>query len=209
MTAESPDDRPAPPTTFSAKPVLTGEKVVLRPFTAADAPRMLAIIRDPEVAHHTGNPRTALTEERVRAWYASRGGQDDRLDLAVTDRRTGELVGESVLFDWRPADRSCVFRILLGPGGRDRGLGTETVRLTVGHGFERLGLNRIELGVLAHNRRARRVYERVGFVAEGVRREATLRDGRAFDEVTMALLAREWAAHRGHPQPAPPHPPTP
>lgn len=196
-----------PPDDFSVKPVLTGDKVILRPFTAADATEMIAMIDDPEAAHFMGNPRSALTEERLRAWYGSRDTPDDRLDLAVVDRHSGTLVGESVLFDWYAPNRSCTFRIMLGPAGRNRGLGTETVRLTLAHGFERLGLHRIELGVYTHNPRARHVYERVGFVAEGVRREAMLRDGETFDEVIMSVLAREWAVHRGHPQAS--HSPTP
>lgn len=189
-----------PPTTdFATKPTLTGEKVVLRPFHEADHTTMARIIEDPEVDRFTGPPRTPLTAERLRAWYASRNEQTDRLDLAVTDRATGQLVGESVLFDWSEADRSCVFRILLGPTGRDRGLGTETIRLTLAHGFERLALNRVSLGVLAFNHRARRVYEKVGFVPEGTAREAMLRDGEAYDEIMMSVLAGEWAVHRGRP----------
>ncbi|GGL70431.1 acetyltransferase [Streptomyces fumigatiscleroticus] len=184
---------------FSVKPVLTGEKTVLRPFTEADAEVIGEILRDPEVIRCTFEPGTELTPERLRSWYGSRADQPDRLDLAVTDRATGELVGEVVLYEWNPRARSCTFRTLLGPRGRGRGLGTEATRLIVGHGFERLGLHRIALELYGHNHRARRVYEKVGFVVEGVRREAALRDGRWVDEVLMAVLDREWAVHRGHP----------
>jgi RimJ/RimL family protein N-acetyltransferase len=43
------------------------------------------------------------------------------------------------------------------------------------------------------------VYEKEGFVVEGVRREAARRDGVWVDEVLMAVLDHEWAAHRGRP----------
>ncbi|MFJ4617995.1 GNAT family N-acetyltransferase [Streptomyces sp. NPDC088812] len=178
---------------FSVKPVLTGEKTVLRPFTEADAEGMWEIIGDPEVVRFTFPANGELTLERLRAWYATRSDRPDRLDLAVTDRATGELVGEVVLYDWDPGARSCTFRTLIGPRGRGRGIGTEATRLVVGHGFERLGLHRIQLEVYGDNARARRVYEKAGFVVEGVRREAALRDGVWVDEVLMALLDREWA----------------
>ena len=55
------------------------------------------------------------------------------------------------------------------------------------------GLHRIELAAYGHNHRALRVYEKVGFVVEGVRREAALRDGEWADEVLMAILDHEWA----------------
>ncbi|TQJ53214.1 RimJ/RimL family protein N-acetyltransferase [Streptomyces sp. SLBN-115] len=179
---------------FSVKPLLSGPKTVLRPFTEADADTMWEIIGDPEVVRFTFPPNSDLTRERVRSWYGSRTEQPDRLDLAVTVRDTGELVGEVVLHEWDPDARSCTFRTLLGARGRDRGLGTEATRLIVGHGFEQLGLHRVQLELYGDNERARRVYEKVGFVVEGVRREAALRDGVWVDEVLMAILDREWAA---------------
>ncbi|MGW2567069.1 GNAT family N-acetyltransferase [Streptomyces sp. NPDC001537] len=179
---------------FSVKPVLTGEKTVLRPFTAADAEVMGEIIEDPEVIRFTFEPSTELTPERLRSWYGSRATAPDRLDLAVTDPDSGELLGEVVLYDWDPAARACTFRTLIGPRGRGRGIGTEATRLVVAYGFEQLRLHRIQLEAYAHNRRALRVYEKVGFVVEGVRREVQLRHGEWADEVIMSILDREWAA---------------
>ncbi|MBO1333173.1 GNAT family N-acetyltransferase [Streptomyces sp. VRA16 Mangrove soil] len=182
---------------FAHKPVLTGERTVLRPFTEADAATMAEIVADPEVLHGTGGGcADAFPPERLRAWYGSRGAQPDRLDLAVTDRATGELVGEVVgevvLNEWDPANRSCTFRTLMGPRGRGRGLGTEAARMIVGYGFGALGLHRIQLMAFADNHRARHVYEKVGFVLEGVHRKSRLRDGVREDEVTMAVLAEDW-----------------
>ncbi|GEK04406.1 GNAT family N-acetyltransferase [Streptomyces sp. 1-11] len=179
---------------FSVKPVLTGHRTVLRPFTEADAGVMGEIVADPEVVRFTFEPSTELTPERLRTWYGSRATAPDRLDLAVTDPATGEVLGEVVLFEYDAAARSCVFRTLIGPRGRGRGIGTEATRLIVAHGFEALGLHRIELAAWAHNHRALRVYEKAGFVVEGVRREVQRREDEWADEVIMAVLDREWAA---------------
>ncbi|GGX46833.1 GNAT family N-acetyltransferase [Streptomyces chartreusis] len=184
---------------FSVKPVLTGDRTVLRPFTEADAAVMAEIIEDPEVVRFTGEASEEFSLERLRSWYGSRSAQNDRLDLAVTDRATGELVGEVVLYEWDATARSCTFRTLVGPRGRGRGIGTEATRLIVGHGFEQLGLHRIQLEAYGHNPRALRVYEKAGFVVEGVRREADFRDGQWLDWVMMAVLDHEWAAHHGRP----------
>ncbi|MFF3013428.1 GNAT family N-acetyltransferase [Streptomyces sp. NPDC057939] len=177
---------------FAHKPVLTGERALLRPFTEADAITMAGIIEDPEVVRYTFEPSDEFTLEGLRAWYGSRSDQTDRLDLAVTDRTTGLLVGEVVLHDWNPYARSCSFRTLIGPQGRGRGLGTEATRLIVAYGFERIGLHRIQLEVYSHNHRARRVYEKVGFVEEGTRRQVQLRDGAWLDEKMMSILSHEW-----------------
>ena len=91
-------------------------------------------------------------------------------------------------------DESCSFRILIGPAGQGRGLGSEATRLIVGYGIEELGLHRIELGVFSFNPRARRAYEKAGFVVEGVRREALLWEGERYDDIVMAVLAPDWEA---------------
>ncbi|MGC1213649.1 MAG: GNAT family protein [Micromonospora sp.] len=186
---------------FSVKPTLTGDRVVLRPFLDDDVAAFERVLADPEVVRLTGSPPdNRFDVERLRAWYGSRNAQTDRLDLAVVDRSSGACVGEVVLYEWDAHNNSCTFRTLIGPTGRDRGLGTEASRLVVGYGFERLGLHRISLEVFAFNPRARRVYEKVGFVAEGVLRQV-LRDGDEWvDATVMSILAPEWAAHRGHPR---------
>ncbi|WP_246159170.1 GNAT family N-acetyltransferase [Catellatospora sichuanensis] len=188
---------------FTVKPTLTGEKVVLRPFADADLDGIRAALRDPEVIRLTGSgvdeENEAEQEKILRRWYGTRNAQPDRLDLAVVDRAGDACVGEVVFNEWNAANLSCNFRVMIGPAGRDRGLGTEAIRLFVGYGFERLGLHRIELEVFAFNPRARRVYEKVGFVAEGVLRDV-LRDGDGWvDATVMSILAHEWERHRGRP----------
>ncbi|MET9802804.1 GNAT family protein [Streptomyces sp. NPDC006368] len=183
------------PTDFSVKPTLTGEKVLLRPFTEDDAPTMAEILADPEVVRFTGTAPAAPSpsEAFLRTWYGSRSAQSDRLDLALVDRASGEVVGELVFNEWDEPNRSCNFRTLIGPRGRDRGLGTEAIGLFLGYGFERLGLHRISLGVYAFNPRAVRVYEKAGFIREGVERETLLHEGEWIDSLCMSVLAREWA----------------
>jgi RimJ/RimL family protein N-acetyltransferase len=187
-------------TIFSVKPVLTGERVVLRPFTPPDIDAMGAILADPEVLRLTGSVHTTaeatgaepVLDDAVRQWYETRAEQDDRLDLALVDRATDRCVGEVVLNEWQPENQSCNFRILVGPDGRDRGLGSEATRLVLEHAFTATDLYRIELGVFAFNPRAQRVYERAGFRVEGVRRESFVFDGERVDDVVMAVLRPEW-----------------
>ncbi|WP_158841806.1 GNAT family N-acetyltransferase [Saccharothrix deserti] len=191
-------DRTAPTPDFGFKPTLSGELVLLRPVTVDDLPALMPMFDDAEVTRLTGS-HGGVDEARLRAWYDTRGDQDDRLDLAVVEQATGNVVGEAVLNDWDAGNESCGFRIAFVPGTFGRGLGTEAVRLIVGYGFEKLGLHRISLEVYAFNPRARRVYEKVGFVAEGVLRDALLWDGERVDATVMSILAPDWSRHRGRP----------
>jgi RimJ/RimL family protein N-acetyltransferase len=180
---------------FSVKPTLVGRRVVLRPFAAGDFPAVRAALRDPEVVRLTGSRPIVweqAAEERLREWYGTRADQTDRLDLAVEELATGAWVGEVVLNEWDPHNAACNFRTMFGPGGRDRGLGTEAVRLIVGYGFEQLGLHRIALEVYSFNPRARRAYEKAGFVVEGVLRDALRTPQGWADATVMAVLAGDW-----------------
>ncbi len=147
-----------------AKPTIVGELVELRPFVEADLPAVAEMLGDAE-----GNDLTATTDtftpEQIHDWYRGRNAAADRIDVAVVERATGELAGEVVLSEYDPAANSCSFRISLrGPHWYGRGLGTEATRLILAHGFGPLGVGRITLEVLARNPRARRSYEKVGFV---------------------------------------------
>jgi len=97
-----------------------------------------------------------------------------------------------VLNAWSPADRSCNYRILIGPEVRGRGFGSEATSLVIDYAFENTNLNRISLDVLAFNPRARRAYEKAGFVYEGTSREAFRFDGEYIDDVLMAILRSDW-----------------
>ncbi|MFE0375332.1 GNAT family N-acetyltransferase [Streptomyces inhibens] len=197
--ADHEQEIPAPG--FRFKPTLSGELVLLRPVTVNDLPALMPMFRDAEVTRLTGSHDDGEPDEgQLRAWYSTRADQDDRLDLAVVEKATGNVVGEAVLNEWDADNEGCGFRISFVPGAQGRGLGTEATRLIIGYGFEKLALHRISLEVYAFNPRARRVYEKVGFVLEGVLRDALLWEGERVDAAGMSILAPEWFRHRGRPE---------
>ncbi|MHB0953534.1 MAG: GNAT family N-acetyltransferase [Allorhizobium sp.] len=75
------------------------------------------------------------------------------------------------------------------PGYREKGLGVRLIGATL-KGAQDIGLRRVELDVHADNERAIRLYERVGFVREGVARDAVLIDGRYIDTIMMSVIYR-------------------
>lgn len=179
---------------WRTKPTLIGDRVRLRPFTAQDAAAMAVVLDDAELLRLTGSvdssaqaARGFVPDEAFHEWYASRGNAPDRLDLAVIDDSTGMLVGEVVLNERDLAAESCNLRILLGAAGRDRGLGTEATALITAYGLDVLGLQRISLEVYDFNPRARRVYEKVGYVHEATIPGALTFDGAPMDVHVMAI----------------------
>jgi RimJ/RimL family protein N-acetyltransferase len=69
--------------------------------------------------------------------------------------------------------------------------------MLLAHGFETLGLNRIELKLDARNARSFKAIERLGAKFEGVHRSHMVRpDGRLRDTAWFSVIREEWPAVR-------------
>jgi RimJ/RimL family protein N-acetyltransferase len=180
---------------FTPKPTLTGKRVVLRPLTVADVPAILATGMDPEVRRLTGTHRRFTTQQvhdAVTDWI----DRDDRVDMAVIEKDSGEYAGEITLNELDADNLSCHLRVALSSRYTGLGLGTEAIRLMLSYAFDSMGVHRVELDVYAFNPRARRVYEKIGFVYEGTKRQALRWRGEWVDAMVMAMLVDDWAVQR-------------
>jgi ribosomal protein S18 acetylase RimI-like enzyme len=103
----------------------------------------------------------------------------------LPDGLAGYLELTGGIFRRNRATAYLVMGVLAEAGGR--GIGTELLaeakRWAAAH-----GLHRLELTVMAHNRRAFGLYSRMGFSVEGRRSECLLIDGRFVDELYMAAI---------------------
>ena len=80
----------------------------------------------------------------------------------------------------------------LVPAARNRGYGTEAVRIMVDYLFLSQNITRIQAEALTENSASQRVLEKAGFVREGIRRKASFVRGRWQDDVLFSLLREEW-----------------
>jgi RimJ/RimL family protein N-acetyltransferase len=88
----------------------------------------------------------------------------------------------------RPIYAHCgVLGMGLLPRFRGRGLGTKLIARTL-QASRAFGLTRVELTVRQDNANAIALYEKVGFVVEGVQRNGGLVDGRYENIIEMAIL---------------------
>ena len=137
-------------------------------------------------------PLAGVLAEQIRAGLAVAAERADRADWAVVRSSDGQVVGEVVLFSLDADHNSMEFRIaLVGPEVFDQGYGSAATVLVRDFAFGALGLRRLTLEVGASNARACRVYQRAGFLVEGVRRQVRLVDGRWDNVIDMALLATD------------------
>ena len=115
---------------------------------------------------------------------------DEGMQLALVDA-DGAIAGVAGFhrFDW--ANRATSIGYWLASDRQGRGLMTAAVRALVAHAFDERRLHRIEIAAAVDNARSRAIPERLGFRAEGVRREAERHGDRYLDLVVYALLATD------------------
>ncbi len=176
----------------SSAPVLSGDRVLLRPVSQADAAARLSLGQDPALAELYGiDPATlgAYGERQAKAWAerASRSPHSWAIEHG------GALIGEVRLDAVNLHDRRASLAIGLFEQQRlGQGLGSEAMRLVLTHAFDGLGLHRVGVRVLASNTRAIRAYEKLGFQYEGRERETAFVRGQWLDDMMLGLLAREF-----------------
>ncbi len=160
------------------------DSTLLRPAVAGDIPRVAALERLPEFRTFVGQ----WSEERhLRAL----SGGDAR--YFVSESENGELQGFAILRGIEEASRSIELKrvVVATPG---RGLGRRIVNDLMRIAFEDFGAHRLFLDVYEDNVRARHLYESLGFVYEGVMREAGERGEQLISLHLMSMLDREYRA---------------
>lgn len=176
---------------LSDKPTIIGEKVILRPFQSSDLPYIEECLNDPEVIKLTGSTPD-IDKEIMNQWYSTRNEQKNRLDLAIVDKHLNIVVGEVVVNEYEEQHQSMNFRILIGPRGRNRGLGTEATQLFIDYVFQHTNLKQLTLSVFDFNPRAKRVYEKTGFVLESINQNELEWEGEGIDSLNMVLKRIDW-----------------
>jgi len=175
--------------------MIHGERVRLRAIEREDIPRFVEWLNDPEVIAGllVSLPMSMADETR---WFEGLGSRaPEARPLAIDIREAGgwRHIGSTGLEGILWTNRTAEFGILIGEKSLwNQGYGTEATRLMVKHGFETLNLNRIFLHVYETNPRAMRAYEKVGFVREGIMREARYINGVYINVVLMSILRSEW-----------------
>ena len=178
--------------------MLTGERVVLRPFLPADVEPLWRSRLDPMTwAQTTELPYVPEPLEAYRERHAKRG-QGPNAEFAV--EVDGELVGRGALFGVDDLTRTAEVGLSILPPHQGKGHGQDVLRVLLGYGFRSRNLRRIHLQTLAANTPALRCYLAVGFVEEGRLREHAWVEGGYDDVVLMAVLRADWSTSAPSPR---------
>ena len=165
--------------------------ILVRTLARADAPayrdlRLEALRRNPEAFSSTLEIELA----RPMSWFEERQGGREMFGAF----RGADLVGMAgfvPLQGPKKAHRAMLVSMYVDPSARGLGVGKRLVDAVIAHAQGRV--EALQVGVVAGNDAAHRLYLDAGFVEYGADRKALKQDGRYDDEILMVLdLAAAW-----------------
>jgi RimJ/RimL family protein N-acetyltransferase len=171
--------------------VLTGDRVVLRPFGPSDVEPLWRARLDPLTWAQT--EEAPLSPEPLEAQQARSASPSTGSAARFAVDVDGVLAGRAGLFGVDDLARTGEVGLLLLPEHRGQGIGQDVLRVLLRYAFRSRNLRRVHLQTLASNERALGAYRAVGFVEEGRLREHAWVEGAYEDIVVMAVLRADWA----------------
>ena len=172
------------------QPILETARLILRPFTPADAPDVQRLAGAPEVADTTLNLPHPYGDGVAAEWiggHPARFAAGEGVNYAMTLRDGGTLIGSISLIATR-RHRRAELGYWLGVPYWGQGYTTEAAGALAAQGFSLLDLHKITAAHFARNPASGRVMEKIGMTREGLMRGQTLKNGVFEDLVVYGLL---------------------
>ncbi|RYD63492.1 MAG: N-acetyltransferase [Sphingomonadales bacterium] len=176
-------------------PTLSGRHVTLRPMVREDREGLLAAFQGLYHLFHT----TVPTAEEFDGWYdriAFDAAAGRNLPFTVLDA-DGRIAGVTRLMRMsQPHRRVEIGGTLYSPRVQRTGLNTEAKRLLLGHAFDVLGAQCVQIRTDFLNHASRRAIERLGARLDGVLRGHLIIKGHLRDSAVYSILEHEWPGVR-------------
>lgn len=178
-------------------PDLETDRLWLRRLSLEDVGFVFQHFGDPAVSRFLLDepPMTRVeeAEELIRFYQNPDGKAYNRWGLVHKEQVS--LVGTCGYHRWSRQHRRAEVGYDLAPDYWGQGLMREALTSIFRHGFEEMGLNRIEAIVHPENARSLSLLQRLGFQREGLLRGHLYQGGRFHDEFILSLLKGEWMAN--------------
>lgn len=165
-------------------------KVTVRQFERNDIPKKVEWINNPENNQflHYDIP---ICVEKTEKWFDSHIGEETRYDAVI--EADGVSVGTIGLLNIDRKNSKAEYYIAMGETTyKGKGIAKEASMLILKYAFEELGLNRVYLFTESENIAAQKLFERVGFVKEGLIRQDIIFHGKLVDRFAYGYLREEW-----------------
>lgn len=180
----------------ASQPSLTTQRLLLRPFAIADAPRVRALAGEREIAATTLNIPHPYGAGMAEAWISQHAAAFDAREMAtfaVVTAGDDTLIG-AVGLTINAAHARAELGYWIGVPYWNQSYATEAAREVLRFGFQELELHRIHATHLARNPASGRVMQKIGMQREGRLRDHFSKWGVFEDVEIYGILADDWRA---------------
>lgn len=124
-------------------------------------------------------------------WMKRVGANPTEKMYFITRRSDHSTVGVAGLTSIDTTNQRAEFSLYIGPEFHKKGYGKDALQTLVSHGFNSLNLHSIWGETFSFNP-ASKMFEKLGFKKEGVRRDFYYREGQFIDAILYAVRKSEW-----------------
>ncbi|MGI6641075.1 MAG: GNAT family N-acetyltransferase [Limnochordia bacterium] len=180
---------------MSTLPALTTDRLILRPFTLSDGPRVQELAGKREIAATTLLIPHPYEDGLAEQWISTHKEDYQKhgaLHFAVC-LKSGILIGA---IGFMPNKEHQVGEIgyWIGTDYWGQGYCTEASRAVLKYVFDELNLRKVYATHFSHNPASGRVMEKLGMQKEGVLRQHITKWGQSYDLVYYGILREEFYA---------------
>ncbi|HEY9738517.1 MAG TPA: GNAT family N-acetyltransferase [Trichocoleus sp.] len=178
---------------IAVQPTLCTERLILRPFSLADAPNVQRLAGEWDIAARTLVIPHPYPDGLAEQWIRSHpqdfaAGNAVNFAITLIDNTLCGAIGLGLVAENQLAELG----YWIGKPYWGNGYCTEAARALLKFGFLNLGLNRIQATHYSDNPASGRVMQKIGMTHEGRRRQHTFRWGEFKDIELYGILKQDW-----------------
>ncbi|MBD5548045.1 MAG: UDP-4-amino-4,6-dideoxy-N-acetyl-beta-L-altrosamine N-acetyltransferase [Lachnospiraceae bacterium] len=168
--------------------VINGADIVLRLMKEEDTDLIIKW-RNTEFVRRNFIYQELFTRQGHENWVKTMIDTGRVVQFIILRKMDDKPVGSVYLRDIDRTHSKAEYGIFIGEKeALGKGYGTQAARMMIEYAFHEEGLHKLMLRVLAENVRARRSYEKAGFVREAHLKDEVFLDGRYQDVIYMAVI---------------------
>ena len=170
-------------------PTVHTERLVLRPWRQSDANDMFEYASDLEVTRNAmWRPHTTVDDSLQDISDAmTRYENDSWMYLGIEHRTDRKFIGSAGFVAWNRTDMRAELAFALNRKYWNRGIMTEACCALLQFGWSEMKLHRVEAKCIATNHASIAILKKLGFVREGLRREAAKIDESYIDVIEWGM----------------------
>ncbi|WP_342503909.1 GNAT family N-acetyltransferase [Lysinibacillus sp. FSL L8-0126] len=174
----------------AAEKTMETERLLLRPFTEADAPEVSVLCNNYAIYKSTLNVPYPYTIDCALSWIAThqQNFEENRLyEWAITDKHSGQLYGVIGLSNQQPHQRGEI-AYWIGEPYWGNGYGTEATQAIIAFAFQEKKYHRVYAQYFQSNPASGKIMEKCGMHYEGTLKQHVYKNGAFEDIVYYGLI---------------------